>query len=325
MLIMKKLFLNILSLFILLLPMLGQGSAYCGPYTPSPPLSFSNIKDTVISGLEIKNNKGNCISLSNCSNITIKNCRLSNAKGEGVHLYKSHNITVVNCFIDSVATGVYAGACTEIKVLYNDFRNVFGPMPRGQMVQFAEVSGTGNLIHYNAMENITGQSYPEDAISLFKSHGNDKNPITIIGNWIRGGGPSTSGGGIMTGDMGGSYILVQDNILVNPGQYGITIASGHHISIVKNLIFAKQKEFNSVGLSAYKQYPIDSYSDTIMFNQVNYRYKDGTLNNFINDASFGTVFGWSTNFYNPILDATILPEKIIGRCKENKFYNSKNK
>lgn len=55
-----------------------------------------------------------------------------------------------------------------------------------------------------------------DAINLYKSNGIAGDPIQVIGNRIRGGGPSTSGGGIMTGDQGGSYILVSI-ILVNPG------------------------------------------------------------------------------------------------------------
>lgn len=317
---MKFIFLNIALLILCFSTGFAQGSAYCGPYKNSKLIVLNNVSDTTITGLNISNPKGHCIELINCSNITIQNCKLSKAKGQGINLYKCKNITIQNCSIDSVATGVFAGASSGIKVLFNDVKNVFGPMPRGQMVQFAEVSGAGNSISYNAFENIPDQSSPEDAISLFKSHGIENNPIKVIGNWIRGGGPSQSGGGIMTGDMGGSYVLVQDNILVDPGQYGITIASGHHISIKNNKVFARQQSFNSVGISAYKQYPIESYADTIMNNQVNYKFKDGSLNNFLNSGNFGIIYGWSTNYFNPQLDSTLLPEKIIGRCSKNKFF-----
>ncbi len=121
-------------------------------------------------------------------------------------------------------------------------------MPRGQMVQFNNVKGGGNSINYNVVENILGQSSPEDAISVYMSNGIVGDPIQVVGNWIRGGGPSGSGGGIMVGDYGGSHILVKDNILVDPGQYGIAISSGTGISIKNNKIYAKQQSFTNVGL-----------------------------------------------------------------------------
>lgn len=296
----------------------GEGSQYSGSYNTSSPISWNGIKDKIITNLQITNPSGHCIELTNCSNITIQNCKLGPSKNEGVYIYNCTNIKVINCTLDHNDTGVFAGASSGISVTYNDVIDVQGPMPRGQMVQFAEVSGGGNIIGYNVVENLPGQSHPEDAISLFKCNGIAGNPIKVIGNWIRGGGPSTSGGGIMTGDMGGSNILVQDNILVDPGQYGITISSGNNISIKNNKIYAKQQPFCNIGLSAYQQYPtIPNYSDTIMNNQVNFSYKDGQLNNLLNDGKSGNVIGWSTNVYNPNLNTSILPAQIIGRANNS--------
>ena len=292
----------------------GQGSTYSGSYTKSAPIVWDGISNQTISKLAITNSSGHCISLSNCSNITIQYCKLGPSKNEGVYLYNCKNITVTNCSMDSIDTGVEAVISSGIKVTYNDVKNVMGPIPRGQMAQFAQVSGGGNSISYNVGENIAGQSFPEDEISLFKSSGVPGDPIRIVGNWIRGGGPSDSGGGIMTGDEGGSNILVQNNILVNPGQYGITIASGDHISIKDNKIYSKQETYSNIGLSAYKQYAIDCSSDTIMNNQVNFTYKDGQLNNLLNNGGCGEVIGWSTNVYNPNLNSSILPLIIIGRA-----------
>ncbi len=292
----------------------SQGSKYAGPYTSSNPISLSGVSNRTISNLEIVNSSGHCIQLTNCSNITIQNCKLGPSKNEGVYLYKCTNVTIVNCTFDHNDTGVFAGASSGVAIMNNDVINVQGPMPRGQMVQFAEVSGGGNRICYNVVENTLGQSYPEDAVSLYKSNGIEGDPIQVVGNWIRGGGPSNSGGGIMTGDMGGSYILVQDNILVNPGQYGITIASGHHISIKDNKIYSKQLPFSNIGLSAYKQYDIETYADTIMNNEVNFTYMDGQLNNMLNDGKCGTIYGWSTNKYNAYLNEDVLPDVIIGKA-----------
>ena len=140
-------------------------------------------------------------------------------------------------------------------------------------------------------------------------------PVQVIGNWIRGGGPSTSGGGIMTGDDGGSYILIKDNILVNPGQYGIAISSGHHITITNNKIFASKQPVTNVGLYAWNQYTTDCSSNTISKNRVNFTNKSGVLNNFWNAGNCGTIESWSTNVYDPNLNESILPATIIGRAK----------
>ena len=281
-------------------------------YEASDPIVLNGINDSTIRNLEIHNTSGHCITLVNCSNITIQDCKLGPSKGNGVYLYNCKNIIVTNSTMDSVASGVVADVGSGIKVTYNSVKNVLGPMPRGQMVQFGNVNGSGNCINYNSGENILGQSHPEDEISLYKSNGTAQDPIQVIGNWIRGGGPSGSGGGIMTGDMGGSYILVQDNILVNPGQYGITIASGHHITIKNNKIYSKQLPFSNVGLSAYKQYPIDTYSNTISNNEVNFTNKDGVLNNLWNAGNAGEIIGWNTNIYTKNLTESVLPSKIIG-------------
>jgi hypothetical protein len=218
--------------------------------------------------------------------------------------------------MDSVSTAVYAVESTGIKVIYNDVKNVLGPFPRGQMVQFDAVYGGGNCIDYNVVENIYGQSHAEDAINLYKCNGISEDPIRVVGNWIRGGGPSKSGGGIMVGDKGGSYILVQENILVNPGQYGLTIASGHNIVVQNNKVFSKQLPWSNVGVTSFRQYEIDTYSNTIRNNEINFTDKNGRLNNTWKKGNMGIVIGWETNYYNPELNEQMLPEKIIGRCKE---------
>ena len=313
----KQLILSIVFIFIFQSLAFGQGSTYGGTFVNSAPIALNGVSNRTISGLSITNPGGHCISLRNCSNITVQNCKLGPSLNEGVYLYNCTNITVINNTMDTNDTGVVADGCTGgIKVTHNDVKNVQGPMPRGQMVQFGHVTGGGNSISYNVLDNVPNQSHPEDAISLFITNGIAGDPIQVIGNWIRGGGPSTSGGGIMTGDEGGSYVTVQDNILVDPGQYGITISSGHHIIISNNTIYAKQQPFSNIGLSAYNQYPAEiTNSNTIMNNQVNYTNKSGVLNNLWNAGNAGVITGWDTNTYNPNLSASILPVKIIGRAQ----------
>ncbi len=313
----KVIFLTFMFLVAFISFTVGQGSTYCGPYKVSKRIVWNGINDSTISGLQITNPSGHCLSLTNCSNIIIQNCKLGPSKKEGVYLYNCTNITIRNCSMANNETGVYAANSRGIKVTHNDVKNVQGPFPKGQMVQFDKVSGGGNRINYNVGENIAGESAAEDEISLYMTNGLETDPVQIVGNWIRGGGPSTSGGGIMTGDNGGSYVTVQNNILVNPGQYGIAISSGHHISIKNNQVYSEKQFFTNVGLYAYNQYPSDCSSDTIMNNTVNFRHKAGTLNNTWTNGSCGDVYGWKTNYYDPRLNASILPLKIIGRCQND--------
>lgn len=294
----------------------GQGATYGGTYTTSVPIVWSGVSNKTISGLAIKNPNGHSITLVNCSNITIMNCKLGPSKGQGVDLYNCTNVTVTNCSIDSVATGLYAAISSSIKFNYNDVKNVFGPMPKGQMVQFDKVTGSGNSISYNVIENIAGQCHAEDNISLYKSSGLPNDEIQVVGNWIRGGGPSATGGGIMTGDDGGSYIVVKDNILVNPGQYGLGIASGDHITITNNKVFASKTAYTNIGLYVWNQYASDCSSNTVSNNRINFTNKDGVINTSWDAGNCGTITGWSTNVYDPTLNASILPAKIIGRAQK---------
>ena len=282
------------------------------PYTVSAPIVLDGKSNMTISYLEITNPSGHCIKLANCSNITIQYCKLGPSKGEGVFLANCTNITVRDCSMEYVESGVVADVGSAIQVLYNDIKNVQGPMPRGQFVQFGNINGAGSSISYNVGENTLGQSYPEDAISLYMSNGTAASPIQVVGNKIRGGGPSTSGGGIMSGDMGGSYIMVKDNILVNPGQYGLTVSSGHDVTITNNKIYSAKVPFSNIGLSAYKQYDIPTYNIIISNNSVNFTNSAGVVNDMWNANNCGTVTGWSTNYHDPTLTASVLPTVILG-------------
>lgn len=164
-----------------------QAQVSVSTYKASAPIVWEGVNDKTISSLEINNPGGHCIKLSNCSNITIRNCKLGPSKGEGVFLSNCTNITVTYCTMDSVESGVVADIGSGIKVTYNNVKNVLGPMPRGQMVQFGNVNGSGNCINYNNGENILGQSHPEDEISLYMCNGTAQDPIQVVGNWIRGG------------------------------------------------------------------------------------------------------------------------------------------
>jgi hypothetical protein len=292
------------------------GSTTTKPATTTPPattvtyqasaaITLTGKSNMLISGLAVPS-----ITLNNCTNITIKNCKIGPAGVCGVTTYMCTGITIDSCLISNVTTGVYAIQSQTIVVSNCQGKNMQGPFPRGQFVQFNNVTGSGNRIINNKFQNILGQSNPEDAINIYESSGLPGDPITVSGNEIRGGGPSTSGSGIMLGDTGGSYELAQNNTLVDPGQVGMAIAGGTNMSVINNSIYSKQQSFTNVGLYYWNQSGQASSNITMSGNQVNWTSSTGNLNNTWLPQGTTAPTGWSTNVYNNSLSESLLPNAI---------------
>ena len=275
-------------------------------FKSAAPVILSNEHDMVIQGIATSH-----IALFNCYNITIRNCKIGPNKQTGVYLTQCNNVNIDSCYLYQVSTGVYARDSKTISVTNCEAKNMMGPYPEGQFVQYNNVSGGGNKVSFNKLENILGESYTEDAISIYASNGLPGDPIVIESNWIRGGGPSRSGGGIMLGDGGGSNMVARNNILVDPGQYGMAVSGGSYMSIVNNTIFAKAQPFTSVGLY-YRNYSgPPSTNIYIGKNAINYSNSKNLLNNTYLGPGNPAPMGWQTNNYSAGLSKSLLPENIV--------------
>ena len=290
-------------------------------HSEAKPLLLQNIHHRVIDGLNISGGHEICLHLINCSDITVQNCRIGPTVKTGIELYNCNNIVIKNCFIYRVSTGIYVINSRGIQVIGNQVLNVQGPFPRGAMVQFDHVTGSGNLVAHNRVENRLGESYAEDAINMYKSSGTPESPIIIEHNYIRGGGPSPHGGGIMLGDDGGEYQIARYNVLVNPGQYGMAISGGTHLSIVHNKIYSKRLPFSNVGLYIWNQYKVNCAMNTISDNLVNWTNYKGETNHSYNNGNCGAVSGWDSNIFGAHLSENILPQQLI-TAKSSKPYKS---
>ena len=280
----------------------------------SSPLDWDGRKNVTISGLEISNSNGACIRLNKCSNITIRDCILGPSLKEGIWLYECKNITIINCSFTHNSTGVWAALSSGIKVIDNQFLNPQGPFPQGQHIMYNQVIGADNRVLDNVGECIQGSSVPEDLIVMFKSSGLPSDPILIKGNKLRGGGPSKTGGGINAGDWGGSYVTIEENILVNPGQYGIKVSSGTHHRLINNKVYSDAFAWVNEGVSIKNHYGpdgIDCNNIEVSNNLVNWTASTGFLMPYMNDGKCGTVKGWTTNTWNAKIDKTILPMKLL--------------
>lgn len=251
----------------------------------SPAKDLSGQSNVIIENLRFENVPGIALKLHGASNITIRNCFFNKAGLEAIDIQQSTNITVTNCLFNGVETGVYALNSQTIKVNNNQFVNMRqrrrsdgSGAGRGQFVQFNSSGGPGCEIMNNKGENFFGESDPEDMINMYSSSGTAASPILIKGNVFRGGGPSASGGGIIAGDNSGSYVTIDSNTLMNPGQYGIAIAGGHNNIIINNKIFSKLFSWSNIALYIWAQSGAFCANNTIKGNRANWINRDGVQN-----------------------------------------------
>lgn len=271
--------------------------------------TISGQANQIIENLRFENTTTQSLYISNSSNITIRNCFFNKSAAEAIVVENSKNITIEKCLFNGVTTGVYAASSQAIKVANNQFVNVrmrADNSSRGQFVQFNNVTGAGNEISGNNGENFTGESNPEDMISLFKCYGTSTSPILVKDNKGKGGGPSLSGGGIVCGDYGGDYIHIENNQLVNPGNYGIAIAGGNYNILNNNRVYSDFHSYNNAGVIIWGQQGAACSNVRYTNNRINWPYKLGGQNNLYNNGNCGAVLN-TGNVYNETL-AVMMPD-----------------
>ncbi|MCC7250772.1 right-handed parallel beta-helix repeat-containing protein [Hyphomicrobium sp.] len=309
-------------------------SLYNAGATKEAPSGAGELTAAVAPGSKITNAKGSCLSLSGLKNALIENVVIGPCGGHGIELHDSHNVVIRNVVIEDTQesgiliagstavdvlesrisrtiSGVYALNSKTLNVSCNTIVSPRGPIPRGQFVQFDKVTGSDNRIRCNSGHNEPGQGEPEDAISLYQSHGTAQSPITVADNLIVGGGPSESGGGIMLGDSGGSYQVATRNVLVDPGQYGIAVSSGHDLSILDNVVYARRQPFTNVGIYTWNQYDPKCHSIRVEGNEVKWISKTGAPNPFWDGENCGVIKGEHKNNFAAKLTADLAERKPV--------------
>ena len=91
------------------------------------------------------------------------------------------------------------GNADNIVFTNNYLYDIQGPLPRGQIAQFAYATGAGNKVMCNISDN--ANSNMEDHISFFTSGGVAGSPAEVAYNRLSGG-HSQNGSGITVGDWG---------------------------------------------------------------------------------------------------------------------------
>ena len=276
---------------------------------------YNNLNNLLIENLHFTNPSGNNLVFNNCTNIVIRNCFFGDSFLEAISISGGTKITIENNMFANNMNGIYALNTTGgIVIRNNQFVNIKGPEPRGQYIQFDSCSGEGNIIENNKGECWPGESNPEDLISIYKSRGTETSPILIRNNIFRGGGPSSSGGGIMTGDNDGGYVIVENNILIDPGQYGIAVAGGNNIIIRNNKIFGRLQNFTNAGIYAWAQAGAPCSAIVIENNNINFTRGingDNEKYNLWDAKNCGFISGLASNRFTLTLEELKLPVHLI--------------
>lgn len=258
----------------------------------------------------------NSVVAGGCHDLRIVNCYIHNSTYEGVYLDDCVGVLVQGNRFERVKTGVLAHRSRGVRVIGNFCKDVLGPIPGGQLVQFDKVTGEGNRIANNYTINAFDTSQPEDVISLYQSHGTPESPILIENNYLTGdptrgsAGKSDSGSGIMLGDNGGSWQLCRNNTLLSPGQVGIGVACGEDIVVENNLILGQQSDVANVGLYAWNQYE-DQPAGRVTFrgNTVAWVNNAGKDNPFWEGGGFTRIIEQNNSFGgSSLLESIQAPE-----------------
>ena len=91
----------------------GGGQTSGGSLTPSGPISINGQNGTVITGLKITSNSGDCVTVTNSSNITIKNSEIGPCGGNGIHISGGNSINVYDSYIHPEITNSTNRSCCD--------------------------------------------------------------------------------------------------------------------------------------------------------------------------------------------------------------------
>ncbi len=290
---------------------------------PEGPVRVRGRLGVVIEGVHIANPTGPCIVVENSTSVTIRDSRIGPCDGDAISLSSSAAITVENVAVEDATRGIAVKNSRDVVIIESSVmntnsgiyvlnstgvaveRNRFIDAGRN-FVQFDKVTGPGNSVVDNIGRNALGASNAEDFINIYQSTGTADSPIVVAGNRLRDGGPSPSGSGIMVGDAGGGHIAVTDNLLINPGQAGIGVASGHDIIVSGNVVYSDPVEWSNVGIYVWNQYGSECERITVAGNNVQWLHATTGVNAAWDANTCGEVAGWESNSWgdNPRIEAT---------------------
>lgn len=228
--------------------------------TPQAPTTYNGstivVENKSFTNLNVGVNNGDDVYVTGNVNITFKNCYFGTSIRKGISIENATGtIRIENCVFNANEAAVHVVTSTVVFQMENSqCVNPWGaPLCKGQFFQAASATMTNSYIRDCSMKSFRGLGSTEDWISFFNSGGTSSSRFMVEGNLLQGGGPSISGGGIMLGDHGGSYVTVQNNKLNDPGNYQIAASGGNNFIVQNNLAYSTNTGYSRIAMYAYGQ------------------------------------------------------------------------
>lgn len=203
--------------------------------------TFNNQRNLTFTNRSFSNT---VLKFNNCQSVQLSRCTFRNAS---VYFVQCSDVTVKQCSFFNTNTK-HALQCDKS-------RNI--------------------TITHNYFEEPIGTSKAEDIINLYKS-----NNAIVSNNYLRGGGPSRSGGGIILGDNMGDNQEASNNVCIDCGQYGMAIAGGNNNRLLNNTIMSKRYDWTNVGLYVWgiPQRNSRVTNAQVIGNKISWKHRDGRDN-----------------------------------------------
>ena len=257
-------------------------------------VNASGTAQVTVTNSEIGPCNGRGIAVSGAASAVIENNYVHDVTAQGISVQVNTNQNVYRNTIENAGAGIYVANnnvnVTQATVDFNKITNVTGIAgANSSAIQFNQISGPFSSMSCNVYSQPTpppsGLNGTGDSFNLFLSSGTAGSPIQVIGNRINGGGAIWNGGGILLtdGDMGPGtagpgFVNASDNLVINPGGYGIDVSTGHDITINGNFVFGDDHNFYSngtygpgrIGINTFNVYSSNCANITVTGNLVYY-------------------------------------------------------
>lgn len=276
---------------------------------------------------------GGTLVFNNCTNVVVNLCIFNGLTGKNLYAVTFNNCTNVTCtnnFGTMYCKFVMVKGGSTINISNNQYLNLYEPVVYNgdfaHAIQFNGVTGAGNQIVNNTIENVPGQCVnPHDVINLVNCVGTSTSHVLVKGNRIRGGmindnfGKGTGAG--ITLDNG-TYIDVVGNIGVNPGAAFIqanTYNGGTHTNVLIDGNTTVSLIKSNVAADGYVA--LGSKTNvTISNNKANWINKNGKTGTNFPGGEVLMWFGGSANpagiklinnSFDQALTPAVLPDKLL--------------
>lgn len=337
----------ILPLLLMLIPYLAFSQAnFCIPRVIHAPINLIGYSGAALTYRQLDITPIGIapgIQLTNCSNIHIVKLKIhGNQNAVGIYMSNCKNINIDTVWFDGLAQGVYYVNCNSGSIHVNDnqFHDIWdvnvATNGRGHCIQRSHSVGPDLQINNNRIQNDASNIWQGDMISSYMSGGVATSISQIKGNWAINGGSGlgaktqstfiTVGDG--TGTFAGQYEDVENNIGVNTGYGGISMAGGQHMTIINNTIYSAKLPWSAFGI-ACANYTSGSGTATSTITNNTINWASGLFPPFrdtVYKAPFNSLpVGWKANIINRSINASILPANIIQVCSDLVFNPITNK